>query len=973
MNKIRDIFQKFDTWRRSRKVRKAARVVGTVADTTAAGVGFVLRTAVKTVATVLLVLLVTGLLFTCIFAVYVKTCLTEGLDVSLEEVSLSLSSTIWYEDSNGNWQELQKLHGLENRIWVELENIPQDLQHAAVAIEDKRFYEHKGVDWYRTVAAFVNMFVGMRNNFGGSTITQQLIKNLTEEDDVTVQRKLQEIFRALEFEQKYTKDEIMTWYLNEIYLGEGCYGVGSAARAYFGKEVWELNTAECAALISITNNPSAYNPYIYPENNQKRAHTTLRQMYEQGYITYEEYEEAIAYELVLDTTDEDNSDDTIYSWYVETILEDAVRDLSAARGISEAQAENLICTGGYNIYACVDMRIQNIVDNYYQDLSNLPQPYRRSSQQLRSAIVIIDPDNGDIVGIAGDVGEKKGNLLLNLATEAKRPPGSSFKPLAVYAPALDTGLVNQNTGMNDSPNVKLSGTSWFPRNSGGYSGVITVRSALIASKNTIAAQLLDKIGLATSWDYLTNRFGITSLVPNDGTKSYTDYAYAPLSLGQLSEGITVKEMAQAFTAFVNEGVMSYGRSYSMITDQNGNIVLDNPPKQQYAIKANTAANMCSMMQAAVASGTGTGAYFGSTAVGGKTGTTSDDKDRYFVGFTMYYVAAVWTGYETPERMYFSGNPACQIFRSIMSSIHSGLSYWSFPSYYINSASYKGAVVSESPSPTPTEVPPCEVHDLIRTGGSATCTEAGVVTYSCTVCSYTENRDEPALGHDYATVEDGDATCTTGGTVVRKCSRCGDTINEYVDALGHSWDSGTITTQPGCESSGVRTLTCTRCGTTTTESVSPTGHSWDSGTITTQPTCGATGVKTVTCTKCGATSTESVAATGNHSWNQTGSSSPTCTSDGVINYSCSVCGTTKTESNGSATGHSWSAGGTTSPTCTSQGYTTYSCSSCGATENRDFTGPNGHSYSGGSCTSCGAADPNYVAPTDPPESGGESGG
>ncbi len=1009
MNKIREFFQKFDAWRRSRKVRKAVRVAGSVADTTAAGVGFVLRTAAKAVATVLLVLLVTGLLFTCIFAVYVKTCLTEGLDVSLEEVSLSLSSTIWYKDSSGNWQELQKLHGLENRIWVELDNIPQDLQHAAVSIEDKRFYEHKGVDWYRTVAAFVNMFLGMKDNFGGSTITQQLIKNLTEDDDVTVQRKLQEIFRALEFEQKYTKDEIMTWYLNEIYLGEGCYGVGSAARAYFGKEVWELNTAECAALISITNNPSAYNPYIYPENNQRRAHTTLRQMYEQGYLTYEEYEEAVAYELVLDTADEDDNDTAIYSWYVETILEDAVRDLSKARGISEAQAENLICTGGYNIYACVDMRVQSIVDNYYQNLYNLPQPYRRSSQQLRSAIVIVDPRTGDIAGIAGDVGEKKGNLLLNLATEAKRPPGSSFKPLAVYAPAIDTGLVNQNTGINDSPSIRLSGTSWFPRNSGGYSGVISVRSALISSKNTVAAQLLDKIGLATSWDYLTNRFGITSLVPNDGTKSYTDYAYAPLSLGQLSEGITVKEMAQAFTAFVNEGVMSYARSYSMITDQDGNVVLDNSTRQQYVMKANTAANLCSMMQAAVSSGTGTGAYFGSTAVGGKTGTTSDDKDRYFVGFTMYYVAAVWTGYETPERMYFSGNPACQIFRSIMRDVHSGLGYWSFPSYYINSARLKGAVPSVSPSPTPTEPPLCEgEHDLIRASSTATCTTAGVVTYRCSKCSYSENREDLALGHDYVITAEGDANCTAGGTVTKSCSRCGDQISEYMDALGHSWDSGQISVQPGCESSGVKLLTCVRCGTTTTETVGALGHSYQQASRT-DATCTAAGSVSYQCSRCQGSYSETLSALGHDFSVKVRGTDATCTAGGSATYKCSRCSETNTTTSG-ALGHDFSVSVSSTPaTCTAGGSVTNQCSRCPETSTT-ATSALGHSHSlqsstsGSSCTSagtdtfvcgvcgdsytagnssygphafdassatclngCGASNPNYVAPVpvDPP--------
>lgn len=715
MNSFRDFFLKVYNFFHKRKVRRALRTAESVADTVAFGVGAVLRTVVRIVATVLLVFVTTGLLCVSIFAVYVKTCMTEGLDVSLEEMSLSLSSTIWYEDSDGTWREMTKLYSEENRTWVELENIPLDLQHAAVAIEDKRFYEHKGVDWYRTSGAFVNMFVGMNNTFGGSTLTQQLIKNLTEYDDVTVQRKLLEIFRALEFEKKYTKDEIMTWYLNEIYLGEGCYGVGAAAKVYFNKNVWELSLAECATLVGITNNPSAYDPYIYPENCRSRRDTILRQMYEQDYITYEQYEEAVATEIELSHSESVNSSAGVYTWYEEMIIRDAIADLAADKGVSTTVASRLLYSGGYNIYACVDMRIQNILDNYFENLSNLPRAYRSSSQQLRAAMVIIEPSTGDIVGIGGDVGEKNSNMLLNLATMAKRPPGSSFKPLAVYSPAIDTGVINQNTTFNDSPNIKLKGTSWFPRNSGGYGGVMTVHNALVQSKNTVAAQILDAIGLATSWDYLTNHYGITSLVKDvtrdDGT-SYTDYAYAPLSLGQLSEGITVREMAQAYTAFVNGGVMSYGRSYSVITDQDGNLVYDNVTRTINALKPNTAANMCQMLQDAVSSGTGYEARISQTAVGGKTGTTDSDKDRYFCGITMYYTAAVWTGYETPEKMYFSGNPACQIFRTIMSQVLSGYSYWSFPTATINAASLQGAgeadeeetEETDEPENTPTPTP-----------------------------------------------------------------------------------------------------------------------------------------------------------------------------------------------------------------------------------------------------------------------------
>lgn len=709
MNTLRDKWNRFLTWHKSRKARRMRRAAGAVVDTTASGVGLALRVAVRAVATILLIVITTGLLFTCIFAVYVKTCLTEDLNVSLEEMTLSLSSVILYQDGD-EWKELATLYSDEDRVWVDYADIPEDLEHAAVAIEDRHFYTHKGVDWFRTVGAFANMFVGMRNNFGGSTITQQLIKNLTEYDDVTVQRKLLEIFRALEFEKIYTKQEIVNWYLNEIYLGERCYGVGTASRVYFGKEVSQLDLAECASLIGITNNPSLYDPYISDaamERNKKRQETILWEMYDQGYITYDEYVAAKNEELHFQRATDTVRTTTVNTYYVDTIIRDVIADLVAEKGISEATATHLLYNGGYRIYSCLDPRIQSIVDNKYQNPYNMPSPYRSSSQQLQSAIVIIDPYSGDIVAMSGGVGEKTASLTLNRATQSTRPPGSSFKPIAVYAPAIDIGMVTQNTKVNDSPDVKLSGTDWYPKNSGGYSGVISIRTALQYSKNTVAAQLLDWIGRSTSWDYLTNHFGITTLVRDEVQEDgrvLTDYAYSPLSLGQLSHGVTVREMAQAYTAFVNDGVMSFARTYSYIEDDNGEVILLNPTRQQVAVKSNTARNMADMLQNAVENGTGTEARFSSTAVAGKTGTTSDDKDRYFVGFTMYYVAAVWTGYDQPEKMYFSGNPAAQIFRSIMSDVHAGLPYRSFPTPTSGGSGSKTDTVAASPSPSPSESP-----------------------------------------------------------------------------------------------------------------------------------------------------------------------------------------------------------------------------------------------------------------------------
>ncbi len=716
LRKITDQLNRFRAWLHSRKVRKVRRATGAVVDTAAAGTGFVLRLGVKIVLTIFLVFITTGLLLVCIFSMYVKTCLTEEqLNLTMEEMTTSLSSHILVESSPGSndWQEVATLYADENRIWADYEEIPQYLEYAAVAIEDSRFYTHKGVDWFRTVYAFGNMFLGMRDTFGGSTITQQLIKNLTGKDDATVQRKLLEIFQALEFEKQYTKQEIITMYLNEIYLGERCYGVRAAAREYFDKELSELTLAECAGLIGITNNPSLYDPYLGENSRERylnRRNTILFEMYDQGYISYEEYRTAADEELHLQRAEGEERVDAPNSYYIDSLIYDVVDDLAEVRNISEDAAWRLLYNGGYNVYACMDPDIQSIVDSVYQNVSNLPQPYRSSSQQLNSAIVIMDPYTGDIVALAGGTGAKTSSFTNNYATELRRPPGSSFKPVAVYGPALDLGLITADEQFNDTANLTLNGISnWYPRNSGNvYSGWITVRYAVMMSRNTIAAQVLDRLGLQSSWDYLTNHFGFTSLVrdyldPNTG-QVVTDYAYAPLALGQLSYGVTVLEMAQAYTAFVNDGVMSYGRTYSLVTDSDGNVILDNPTQHVVSLKANTARTMTSILHDTVTDGLGSAANFSSTAVAGKTGTTSDDKDRYFVGYTRYYTCAVWTGYDTPETMYFYSNPAAQIFRTVMSQIHAGLEYWSFETPSAGTAANIFTEATSTPSPTDTPQP-----------------------------------------------------------------------------------------------------------------------------------------------------------------------------------------------------------------------------------------------------------------------------
>ena len=644
-----------------------------VADGAASAVLGVIGTVFRVLGTVLLVLLVTGLLFMCIFAYYVKTCLSPEMDVKLEDFTIQLSSSILYQDESGAWQKMVQLSSSENRIWIDYENIPKNVEHAAVAIEDKRFYEHKGVDWYRTTGAFVNMFLGMKNDFGGSTITQQLIKNTTKQDDITVQRKLLEIFQALELEKKYSKEEIMEYYLNKVYFGEGCYGIYTAADTYFGKTPDQLTLAECASIVGITNAPTKYDPFINQDENRKRRVTILDQMYEQGYISKSEHDEAVAEEPVFVRTENEQKPDVIYSYYAETVINDVIKDLMEQRGLSKDSARQLVYGGGYQIYSCYDPAIQAIVDSYYTNLDALPGHPSAKGQQFETAIVILDPYTGEIKALSGGTGTKDINFGLNRATGSQRPPGSSIKPIAVYGPAMELGLITQNTKVNDSPTVVLSGKpDWLPKNAGGgYSGVITIRTGLQRSLNTVSAQILDKLTPQTSFNFLKEKLGVTSLVD-------ADCDYAPLSLGQLTNGITVREMAQAYSAFVNDGVFTYSRTYSYVTDSDGNVVLENPARTITAFQPNTAWNMTDMLYNAVNAGTGTEARLANMPVGGKTGTTSDNYDRWFVGFTPYYVAAVWTGYDMPEVMNFAGNPASQIWRLVMAPIHENLPYKDFP-------------------------------------------------------------------------------------------------------------------------------------------------------------------------------------------------------------------------------------------------------------------------------------------------------
>ena len=682
------------------------RVAKKIAKTGVWAISDIFFLALKAIGTLLLILVTTGVVFSCIFLVYLRNNLTSDLNINPKEFTMSLSSVIYCIDpETGREVDLVTLQSTEFRRWVDYEEIPEHLVHALVAIEDHRFFNHHGVDWYRTAGAFMNMFLSMRDTFGGSTITQQLIKNMTHEDDVTVQRKLLEIFRALEYENQYDKEQILELYLNLVYFGHGCYGIGAAAHYYFNKEVSELTLAECATIVGITNNPSMYSPYANREANTARKELILRKMYQLGYIdSEEEYKKALNVPVVFQKGEDEEYEQVIYTWFEEAVIRDVISDL-VEKGYNEQAARRRLYTGGLRIQATIDLNMQEIVDELYQNPESLPK-VTGSAQQLQSGIVIADPYTGEIKALCGSVGKKTRNMLLSRATMTRRPPGSSIKPISAYAPAMEAGILTPDTLFDDSDYVRLSGTTWMPKNADrSYSGIVNVRTAIIRSLNTIPAIVVDKLGVSESYRFMRDELGF-ALHPSDE-------AYAPLAAGQLTYGATVREMASAFTMFPNGGERVELRTYSKVYDDTGAILIDNTPTFNTAVSDWTAYWMTSMLYDAATRGTGTAANLGShMPTAGKTGTSTDSKDRWFVGFTPYYVAAVWTGYDTPATMRSSGNPAAQIWKLIMAPIHENLEKRDFPAapgsgarprsvsgvetayYYVRCVDTSGNVLSE---------------------------------------------------------------------------------------------------------------------------------------------------------------------------------------------------------------------------------------------------------------------------------------
>ncbi len=677
------------------------------------------RKAGRIIGTLLLVFVVTLTIFSGIFMAYINSTMRGKVEVYLDEFETKVSTELYSQDPDtGEWVMYQTLYlNSENRIWTDLEDIPKYLQKAAIAIEDKRFEKHHGVDWRGTTRAIVYTLFG-KNVQGGSTITQQLVKNVTGDNEVTVKRKITEIYRALELEKRYEKDEILEAYLNEVFFGQSCYGVVTASRMYFNKDVSDLTLAECASLMGITNNPSMYDPTLSSwtrENNRERQLTILGAMLEQGKISQEEYDEAKAEDIVFSngftisgkyvgsdgtatepepeepTTDdtespEDEEEPAIkgrYSWFTEAMIGDVADALVEKYGITDKvrdngttytayeQAWDMVHGKGYKIYTTQNPKYQKIAEDVCYDLSNIPytSSYTNSAgeqveDQLQIALTIVDPTNGYVVAMIGGAGEKQADRVWNWAVNA-RQCGSAIKPLSTYAPALDDGTINGASVIDDYP-MLLNGDVWPRNDNWRYQGLMPLHLALRQSLNTCAVRTNLAYGVDRSYEFLVNKLGFENL-------TYTDsQQVGNMALGGFEKGVTTEEMAAGFATFVNEGVYTKPRTFVRVEDANGNVILENEAKSTVAMKNTTAALMNSLLQEASLQGTGYQAQFPGMHIAGKTGSTNSNKDRYFAGYTPYYSCAVWAGYEHNQRIVASGNPCAVIFQKVMKAIHEDL-------------------------------------------------------------------------------------------------------------------------------------------------------------------------------------------------------------------------------------------------------------------------------------------------------------
>ena len=770
-------------------------------------------------------------------------------------------ATFLYDDA-GN--QIRKLAAPDsNRLPVTLDQIPVDLQHAVVAIEDERFYEHNGIDVKGILRAGMKALTTGDFSEGASTITQQLLKNnvFTNWTSESTQlerftRKIQEQYLAVQVEKKTDKDTILENYLNTINLGAGSYGVQAAARQYFDKDVWDLNLSECATLAGITQNPTKFNPIINPDSNRKRRKEVLQHMLDQDYITQDQYDEALADDIYsrIQVAQEKNSstDNTVYTYFEDELTDQIINDLMNIKGYTKKQATNLLYSGGLKVYTTQDSKIQNILDEEYADPSNYPDTvqyeldyaltvtdpdgnqvnYSKEMLQLyfqnedpdfdllfdspedgqtyvdkykasilangskvlaervnfapqpQSSMSVIDQHTGYVKALIGGRGEKTASLTLNRATDTTRQPGSTFKIVSTYAPALNEKGMTLATTFEDEPYEYPDGS---PVNNAtrSYNGTTTIRTAIQNSINVVAVKCLEKVTPELGLKYLDN-FGFTTLAhgteaDKDANGNIWSDANLATALGGITRGVTNVELCASYAAIANGGNYIKPIYYTKILDHNGNVLIENTAAERSVIKESTAFLLTSAMEDVVKQGTGTACQLDNMPVAGKTGTTEAYNDLWFVGYTPYYTCAVWSGYDNNEKLPdYARNFHKALWKKVMTRIHEGLSSKEFE---------KPASVEK--------LSVCEETGLLPRAGCPVITEYfDVGTMPTEYCDQHFYDSDDDYDYNYDT-DSSDQTDNTTDTDNSGNSDNGDTDNSgdsnNTDDNGNSGDDGTDNT------------------------------------------------------------------------------------------------------------------------------------------------------------------------------------
>lgn len=681
---------------------------------------------------------------------FIKKIIDDTPHVSASDVKPKGFTTFVYAD-DGSTEIERFVSSGSNRVYKSVDEIPKDLQHAFVAIEDERFYKHNGIDLQGIArAAVVGIARGGNFTEGASTLTQQLIKNnvfpnFTKEKTFydKFQRKIQEQYLALQIEKKMDKSEIIESYLNTINLGQNCLGVQAASQRYFGKDVSDLTLSECAVIAGITQSPSTYDPITHPDNNKVRRNKVLKNMLEQDYISQKQYDEALADDVYarIQTTNTASQADNTYSYFVDALAQQVIQDLKDQLGYTDTQAYNAVYSGGLSIYSTQNQTMQQICDEEANDDSNYPglkeygldyaltvtradgstenygsnniknyvketygkdQGLLYSSEdaaramvekwkatiaregdtyderititpQPQSSITIMDQKTGQIKAMVGGRGEKASSLGLNRAYQgSKRQPGSTFKILAAYAPALDSCDKTLATTIDDEPYTLKNGQVLRNANKQ-YGGTTTLREGIKRSINVVAVKLSDEITQELGYEYC-QKFGISTLVKNKtiNGKVFDDSTSQTLALGGITEGVYNYEMCAAYATIANGGEYNKPTLYSKVVDHDGNVLLDGTGESHTVLKDSTAYLLTSAMEDVVNSGTGTACQLPNMPVAGKTGTTTSNKDLWFCGFTPYYTCAVWGGYDDNKECNSDTSFRFRLWKGIMSRIHENL-------------------------------------------------------------------------------------------------------------------------------------------------------------------------------------------------------------------------------------------------------------------------------------------------------------